>query len=37
MEIDEKDREKIVFLVSGVGFFECNRMGFGLMNVLVIF
>lgn len=37
VELEEEDKEKIVFLVSGIGYFECNRMGFGFINVLVIF
>ena len=27
VEVDEKDREKTAFSVSGIGLFECNRMG----------
>lgn len=37
VEIDEKDREKTAFSVSGVGLFECNRMGFGLTNAPATF
>lgn len=37
VEIEEEDKYKIVFLEGNFGFFECNRMCFGLINVLVIF
>lgn len=37
VEIDEKDREKTAFWVSGVGVFECNRMGFGPTNAPATF
>lgn len=37
VEIGEKDREKTAFSVSGVGLFECNRMGFGLTNAPATF
>ena len=37
VEVDEKDREKTAFSVSGIGLFECNRMGFGLTNAPATF
>lgn len=37
VELEERDKYKMVFLVGNLGFFECNRMSFGFINVLVIF
>ena len=37
VEIEEKDKEKTAFSVSGVGHYECNRMGFGLTNAPATF
>jgi transposase InsO family protein len=32
VEMEEQDKPKTAFSVSGVGFFECERMPFGLSN-----
>ena len=32
VEMEEEDKEKTAFQVPGVGFYECNRMPFGLSN-----
>ena len=32
VEIDEADKYKTAFTVGNMGFFECNRMAFGLTN-----
>lgn len=37
MEIDEKYKECIVFIVGLLGFYEYNRMVFWLVNVFVIY
>lgn len=37
VEIEERDKEKTAFFVSGIGRFECNRMGFGLRNAPATF
>ena len=37
VEIEEEDKEKTAFSVSGVGHYECNRMGFGLTNAPATF
>ena len=37
VEIEEDDKEKTAFFVSGIGHFECNRMGFGLTNAPATF
>lgn len=37
MEIKEEYKERIVFIVGVLGFYEFNRMLFGLFNLLVIY
>ena len=37
VEIDEADKYKTVFTVGNMGFFECNRMAFGLTNAPATF
>ena len=37
VEIDEKDRHKTAFSVGNLGFYECNRMSFGLTNAPATF
>lgn len=37
VELEEEDKEKTAFSVSGIGHFECNRMGFGLTNAPATF
>ena len=37
VELDEADKEKTAFQVWGVGFFEANRMPFGLCNAPATF
>lgn len=32
VEIEENDKEKTTFSVGKMGFYECNRMGYGLYN-----
>ena len=32
VEVDEADKHKTAFTVGNMGFFECNRMAFGLTN-----
>ena len=33
----EKDKEKTAFTVGNLGFYECNRMAFGLTNAPATF
>ena len=33
----EEDKEKTAFSVGNLGFFECNRMAFGLTNAPATF
>ena len=33
VEIEEEDKHKTAFSVGNLGFFECNRMPFGLTNI----
>lgn len=37
MEIEEEDKHKKAFSVGNFGFFECNRMCFGLTNAPATF
>jgi hypothetical protein len=37
VKIDEKDKHKTVFSVGNLGFYECNRMSFGLVNAPTTF
>lgn len=37
VEIKEEYKERIVFIVGVLGFYEFNRMLFGLFNLLVIY
>lgn len=37
IEIDEADKAKTAFTVGPLGFFECNRMAFGLTNAPATF
>jgi len=37
IEIDEPDKPKTAFTVGPLGFFECNRMAFGLTNAPATF
>lgn len=37
VEMEEADKEKTAFQVWGIGFFECNRMPFGLCNAPATF
>ena len=37
VEIDEADKYKTAFTVGNIGFFECNRMAFGLTNAPATF
>ena len=37
MELDKTDKEKTAFRVWGLGFYECNRMSFGLCNAPATF
>lgn len=37
VEIDESDKEKTAFVVDRLGFYECNRMAFGLTNAPATF
>lgn len=37
VELDEEDKPKTAFSVGGLGFFECNRMPFGLSNAPATF
>ena len=37
VEIDEADKHKTAFTVGNMGFFECNRMAFGLTNAPATF
>lgn len=37
VEIDEPDKAKTAFTVGPLGFFECNRMAFGLTNAPATF
>lgn len=37
VEIEEKDRHKTAFSVGNLGFYECNRMSFGLTNAPATF
>ncbi|XP_053380214.1 uncharacterized protein LOC128548783 [Mercenaria mercenaria] len=37
VEMNEKDKEKTAFQVGNLGFFECNRMPFGLCNAPATF
>ena len=37
VESDEADKRKTAFSVENMGFFECNRMSFGLTNAIATF
>ena len=37
VEMDEDDKEKTAFQVPGIGFYECNRMPYGLSNAPATF
>ena len=37
VEIDEADKHKTAFTIGNLGFFECNRMAFGLTNAPATF
>ena len=37
VEIKEEDKEKTAFTVGNLGFYECNRMAFGLTNAPATF
>ena len=37
VEMEEADKEKTAFSVGSLGFFECNRMAFGLTNAPATF
>ena len=37
VEMSEKDKEKTAFSVGNLGFYECNRMAFGLTNAPATF
>lgn len=37
VELAEEDKEKTAFQVGGLGFYECNRMPFGLCNAPATF
>lgn len=37
MELEERDKHKTAFSVGNLGFFECNRMSFGLTNAPATF
>ena len=37
VEVEEEDKEKTVFTVGSLGFYECNRMPFGLSNAPATF
>ena len=37
VELEEKDKQKTAFHVGNLGFFECNRMPFGLCNAPATF
>ena len=37
VEMEEADKEKTAFTVGSLGFFECNRMAFGLTNAPATF
>ena len=37
VEMSEKDKEKTAFTVGNLGFYECNRMAFGLTNAPATF
>jgi len=37
VEVEESDKEKTAFQVAGLGFYECNRMPFGLCNAPATF
>ena len=37
MEMKESDKEKTAFTVGNLGFYECNRMAFGLTNAPATF
>lgn len=37
VELAAKDKETTAFQVRGLGFYECNRMPFGLCNALATF
>lgn len=37
VEMNEDDKEKTAFTVGNMGFFECNRMAFGLTNAPATF
>ena len=37
VEVDEADKHKTAFTVGNMGFFECNRMAFGLTNAPATF
>ena len=35
--VKEEDKEKTAFIVGNLGFYECNRMAFGLTNAPTTF
>ena len=37
VEVEEEDKEKTAFTVGSLGFYECNRMPFGLSNAPATF
>jgi len=37
VELEEEDKEKTAFQVGGLGFYECNRLPFGLCNAPATF
>ena len=37
VEVEEQDKAKTAFTVGNIGFFECNRMSFGLTNAPATF
>lgn len=37
VELEERDKHKTAFSVGNLGFFECNRMSFGLTNAPATF
>ena len=37
MKMSEKDKEKTSFTVGNLGYYECNRMAFGLTNAPATF